>query len=274
MRAQTTAPQPDSSSRRTGARRREPVIPGRRVDRRSWFRACRRGHSPADRGFAGDAARIAAAPGGVTASRSGGHRNPDRAGDRRCSHHAHRRRQPGARLRHRRRGKPHSLSREDRGSEGRRGDAVHARGRARVGRGAVRHRGGFDALHRGDPLDHRGIRAPRPHVPARRQTRPQDFGAPRRGGAAAQEGRYALRAAGHCGRGVVLSRERRRVVEDRASLRRAERTCAGRQGTNRVAGREEGPSPRRQGGRNEPDHSAGGRPGAGRHGPFTGPGGQ
>ena len=123
-----------------------------------------------------------------------------------------------------------------------------------------------DAFHRGDPLDHRRIRAPRPHVPARRQAGPQDFGAPRRRGAAAQEGRYALRAAGHCGRGVVLSRERRRVVEDRASFRGVERTCARRQGTDRVAGREEGPSPRRTRRRNESDHPAGGRPGAGGRG--------
>ena len=59
----------------------------------------------------------------------------------------------------------------------------------------------------------------------------------------AQKGRGLARAADDLSRGVVVPRERRRVVEHRAPVGRAERAGARRQGPNRVERRKERPSP-------------------------------
>ena len=74
--------------------------------------------------------------------------------------HAGRRRQPGARVRHRRRGQPDSLSLEDRRPEGRGRHALRARGGARGRRRPLRAgRCSRTALHRRPAVGDRVVRA-------------------------------------------------------------------------------------------------------------------
>ena len=80
----------------------------------------------------GIGAGAAAAPARHAASSAVGGADPDHPGDRRRGRHDHRRDEPGARVRHRWRGRPGSLPREDRRSEGRRRDVVDARDRTGV----------------------------------------------------------------------------------------------------------------------------------------------
>ncbi len=80
----------------------------------------------------GIGAGAAAAPARHAASSAVGGADPDHPGDRRRGRHDHRRDEPGARVRHRRRGRPGSLPRQDRRSEGRRRDVVDARDRTGV----------------------------------------------------------------------------------------------------------------------------------------------
>ena len=119
------------------------------------------------------------------------------------------------------------------------------------GRRAVRHRRRRHAVPGRDAVGHRGLRDPRPHVPAvgqaRRRTPPPATVAVER---TAQTGRDRLRAAHHADDELSYLVNAGALAQDRGALGGACRARAeGRQGANRVEGREEGSPPRGSGGR-------------------------
>ena len=123
---------------------------------------------------------------------------------------------------------------------------------------------GCHDLPGGHAVDHRRVRDAGAHVPAHRQARRQDVGAPRGGGATVQEGRNESSSCGRRRRRrVVVSRERRRVAEDRTLS--AALSALAPDGKAQIEWKDEkNARPLAERTRNEPDHSARSRPGAGR----------
>ena len=149
-------------------------------------------------------AGVPPAPARHAAARPGRHPDADRAGGRRRHHHAGRRRQPGARLRHRRCGQPDPLSLENRRSEGRGRHALGARGRPRLGRRSLRAGGVLDRVPGGRAVGDRVVRRGHEAVRAEDQGRQGyrlDAAADRGDPAPLQAG---VRAAHVLGRGGLL----------------------------------------------------------------------